>query len=55
MFERSKLVPELMVTDLGNSLDFWVYCLGFEVAYQRLEDGFRLPRFERCSGNARAD
>ncbi|UCP11421.1 VOC family protein [Pseudomonas sp. MM213] len=40
MFERSKLVPELMVTDLGNSLDFWVYCLGFEVAYQRLEDGF---------------
>ena len=40
MFERSKLVPELMVTDLGNSLDFWVYCLGFEVAYQRPEDGF---------------
>lgn len=40
MFERSKLVPELMVTDLSNSLDFWVYCLGFEVAYQRPEDGF---------------
>lgn len=40
MFERSKLVPELMVTDLSNSLDFWVYCLGFEVAYRRLEDGF---------------
>ncbi|EJM89730.1 MULTISPECIES: bleomycin resistance protein [unclassified Pseudomonas] len=40
MFERSKLVPELMVTDLGNSLGFWVHCLGFEVAYQRPEDGF---------------
>lgn len=40
MFERSKLVPELMVTDLDNSLAFWVSCLGFEVAYQRPEDGF---------------
>ncbi|EJM77431.1 bleomycin resistance protein [Pseudomonas sp. GM60] len=40
MFERSKLVPELMVTDLSNSLVFWVHCLGFEVAYQRPEDGF---------------
>ena len=40
MFERSKLVPELMVTDLANSLYFWVSCLGFELAYQRLEDGF---------------
>ena len=33
MFERNKLVPELMVTDLEASLDFWVVCLGFEVAY----------------------
>lgn len=40
MFERSKLVPELMVTDLANSLYFWVSCLGLELAYQRLEDGF---------------
>lgn len=40
MFERSKLVPELMVTDLGSSLAFWVSCLGLEVAYQRPEDGF---------------
>jgi len=40
MFERNKLVPELMVTDLEASLDFWVVCLGFEVAYQRPEDGF---------------
>ena len=40
MFERSKLIPELMVTDLDSSLAFWVSCLGFEVAYQRPEDGF---------------
>ncbi|WP_339472051.1 bleomycin resistance protein [Pseudomonas sp. EL_65y_Pfl1_R83] len=40
MFERSKLVPELMVADLESSLAFWVSCLGFEVVYQRPEDGF---------------
>jgi catechol 2,3-dioxygenase-like lactoylglutathione lyase family enzyme len=40
MLERNKLVPELMVTELSKSLAFWVNCLGFEVAYQRLEDGF---------------
>ncbi|KNC18130.1 bleomycin resistance protein [Pseudomonas sp. RIT-PI-a] len=40
MLERNKLVPELMVTDLNTSLAFWVFCLGFEVAYQRPEDGF---------------
>lgn len=40
MFERNKLVPELMVTNLDSSLDFWVSRLGFKVAYQRPEDGF---------------
>src|ERR1700742_1638830 len=40
MFVRNKLVPELMVTNLESSLAFWVSCLGFEVAYQRPEDGF---------------
>ena len=40
MFERNKLVPELMVTNLDSSLVFWVSRLGFKVAYQRLEDGF---------------
>lgn len=40
MFQRNKLVPELMVTDLQKSLAFWVPCLGFKVAYQRPEDGF---------------
>ncbi|UNM17398.1 VOC family protein [Pseudomonas sp. ArH3a] len=40
MMQRNKLVPELMVTDLNKSLEFWVALLGFKVAYQRLEDGF---------------
>ncbi|MDQ0653366.1 bleomycin resistance protein [Pseudomonas cedrina] len=40
MFERNKLVPELMVTHLDISLAFWVACLGFKIAYQRPEDGF---------------
>jgi catechol 2,3-dioxygenase-like lactoylglutathione lyase family enzyme len=40
MFERSKLVPELMVTNLDSSLAFWVSRLGFKVAYQRSNDGF---------------
>ncbi|EJM27420.1 bleomycin resistance protein [Pseudomonas sp. GM25] len=40
MFQRNKLVPELMVTDLQASLAFWVSCLGFTIAYQRPEDGF---------------
>lgn len=40
MFVRNKLVPELMVTDMQTSLAFWVGCLGFNIAYQRPEDGF---------------
>ena len=37
---RNKLVPELMVSNLSDSLDFWVALVGFKIAYQRLEDGF---------------
>jgi catechol 2,3-dioxygenase-like lactoylglutathione lyase family enzyme len=40
MLERNRLVPELMVSNLQNSLRFWVSCLGFSIAYQRPEDGF---------------
>ncbi|PKA73088.1 catechol 2,3-dioxygenase-like lactoylglutathione lyase family enzyme [Pseudomonas baetica] len=40
MFERNKLVPELMVSQLDESLAFWVSCLGFNIAYQRREEGF---------------
>lgn len=40
MHARSKLVPELTVTDLQKSLAFWVTELGFELAYGRPEQGF---------------
>ncbi|WP_439865211.1 bleomycin resistance protein [Pseudomonas antarctica] len=40
MMQRNRLVPELMVTDLSKSLEFWVVVLGFKVVYQRLEEGF---------------
>jgi catechol 2,3-dioxygenase-like lactoylglutathione lyase family enzyme len=34
------LVPELTVLDLAASLRFWCAVLGFEIAYQRPENGF---------------
>lgn len=40
MFIRNPLVPELVVTDLITSLDFWVTQMGFDIAYQRPEEGF---------------
>ncbi|RON46570.1 bleomycin resistance protein [Pseudomonas frederiksbergensis] len=35
MFARSNLVPELMVTDLTESLHFWTLLIGFNIAYER--------------------
>jgi catechol 2,3-dioxygenase-like lactoylglutathione lyase family enzyme len=40
MFARSKLVPELMVTDIHKSLHFWTSLIGFNIAYERPEVGF---------------
>lgn len=40
MFARSKLVPELMVSDIKESLHFWTSLIGFEIAYERAEAGF---------------
>ena len=34
------LVPELLITDLPTSLDFWVTLCGFEILYDRPEEGF---------------
>jgi catechol 2,3-dioxygenase-like lactoylglutathione lyase family enzyme len=34
------LVPELLVTDLATSLSFWVTICGFEILYDRPEEGF---------------
>lgn len=36
----SKLVPELLVEDIGASLAFWRNILGFEIAYDRPEQFF---------------
>lgn len=36
----AKLVAELLVEDIGVSLKFWREALGFEIAYQRPEQGF---------------
>ena len=38
--ERPALVPELYVTDLAASLEFYVGTLGFQIEYDRPEDGF---------------
>ncbi|MBC7725061.1 MAG: VOC family protein [Burkholderiaceae bacterium] len=42
------LVPELLVADLPASLGFWVGLCGFEVLYERPDQGFTYIR----SGNA---
>lgn len=39
-FTFARLTPELLVTDLGRSLHFWVDLIGFRIAYDRPEDGF---------------
>ena len=36
----ARVVPELMVSDVARSMDFWCRCLGFQVAYHRAESGF---------------
>ncbi|WP_165789105.1 bleomycin resistance protein [Cryobacterium zongtaii] len=38
------LVPELLVGDLAVSLSFWVELCGFEVLYDRPDDGFAYLR-----------
>jgi len=34
------LVPELLITDLATSLNFWVTLCGFEILYDRPKEGF---------------
>ncbi len=38
--EFNALVPELIVTDLGQSLDFYIQGLGFKIEYQREAEKF---------------
>lgn len=37
---RARMVAELMVKDLARSRQFWIDLCGFEVVYQREEEGF---------------
>lgn len=39
-FEAARLVPELLVTDIQESLNFWCGLCGFSVAYDRVEECF---------------
>ncbi len=39
------LIPELLVSDLDASLDFWCGPLGFRIRYERMDEGF--ARLER--------
>lgn len=39
-FAWARLVPELLVTDIGASLRFWRDACGFRVAFERPEEGF---------------
>ncbi len=34
------LVPELSVSDIAHSINFYTHILGFTIAYQRIEEGF---------------
>lgn len=37
---RARMVAELLVKDLARSRQFWIDLCGFEVVYQREEEGF---------------
>jgi catechol 2,3-dioxygenase-like lactoylglutathione lyase family enzyme len=39
-FGRARLVPELLVAEIGASLRFWCELCGFRVVYDRMEEGF---------------
>ncbi|MEJ0062174.1 MAG: VOC family protein [Alphaproteobacteria bacterium] len=39
-YQWAPCVPELLVSDIGASLDFWCAKLGFHVAYDRQESKF---------------
>lgn len=38
--QKAALIPELIVSDLSRSLSFYCELLGFQILYDRVEDGF---------------
>lgn len=42
----NKLIPELMVSDLGRSLDFYIKIIGFKKEYERKESKFAFLSFQ---------
>ncbi|MDX9665101.1 VOC family protein [Pseudomonas sp. P5_152] len=46
MLTRNKMVPELTVSDIQQSLAFWTDLIGFQIAYQRREEGFAYLDFD---------
>ena len=44
----SPLVPELSVTDIQKSLDFYLRVLGFSIEFQREEEGFAYIRLGKA-------
>ena len=49
------LVPELLITDLATSLNFWVTLCGFEILYDRPKGGFARSSLWNGAHHARAD
>jgi catechol 2,3-dioxygenase-like lactoylglutathione lyase family enzyme len=45
----ARLVPELYVCDIGQSLHFWCDLLGFQRLYDRLDEGFAYLERERAA------
>lgn len=46
MLTRNKMVPELTVSDIQQSLAFWTDLIGFQIAYERPEEGFAYLDFD---------
>ncbi len=44
--EYNRLIPELTVSDFGESLEFYTKVLGFRVEYKRDEDRFAFLSFQ---------
>ncbi|MDD2376792.1 MAG: VOC family protein [Clostridia bacterium] len=44
----NKLIPELTVSDIDKSKEFYIEVLGFELEYERLENKFAFISLKEC-------